>query len=345
MFFQFKRTFFAYTNFLFLSIFSLFIFSCANESGGGGNSSKNVSPKSNLLNTTQTEKPVILKAITTSSKVDGSRLFIQGRNVSIRQIWVCNHEVTQNEFASIMGYNPSKFIDNPDEGEVQGLRPVDKVTWNEAVVYCNKRSIKEGFTPCYTLDGETNPDLWGVVPIEQSGSANRTKWTTIECNFEATGYRLPTEAEWEYAARGGDLTGTQYTYAGCNQEDLQDYAWIYENSNGKTHQVKLKKPNSIGLYDMSGNVYEWCWDNFSYTNGITVTTPSEGALYGEDGSNYRKKSRSGCITNGTNGDYASANLPSPLYNCSLETSHCTFPWTNDANTKNVLGLRVVRTIN
>ena len=159
-------------------------------------------------------------------------------------------EVTQAQYRAVMGNNPSLFKDKPDSGQ----RSVEQVSWFDAVNYCNRLSELEGRKPCYTIQGE------------------QVEWPDAAC----PGYRLPTEAEWEYAARA-DQT---YQYAGS--DELDRVAWHEGNASNTTHPVAQKAPNAWFLYDLSGNVWEWVWDRYSDSYQGAETQDPRGTRNGDN---------------------------------------------------------------
>ena len=207
----------------------------------------------------------------TESWTPSSKVFVSGRKLEIASFYMSDHPVTRGEYKAVMGSDPSKAAAYDKDGKKLAgddnvkNNPVNCISWYDALVYCNTRSIKEKLTPCYTIDGKTDPKYWGTVPVSSDST-----WNAATCDFKADGYRLPTEAEWEWAARGGkDYT----TYAGSN--NIDEVAWYTVNTNDTgTRDVKTKNPNGYGLYDMSGNVWEWCWD---WDGDISSDTPSTGS--------------------------------------------------------------------
>jgi formylglycine-generating enzyme required for sulfatase activity len=202
-------------------------------------------------------------------------------------IYVSTYEVTQAEWQSVMGW---------DESYSQGTgKPVETVTWYDAVSYCNQRSARDGFTPAYTI---TDATMQGPHVTN----------ATVTWNQAANGYRLLTEAEWEYACRATSTTafcngGITNIYCSPLDSNLDQVGWYCGNASETTYDCGSKAANAWGLKDMHGNVYEWCWDWYeTYPTGPLTdpTGPPSGSdrvIRGGSWNNYALGSRSAFRSN------------------------------------------------
>lgn len=241
------------------------------------------------------------------------------------------YEVTQEFYEAVMKVNPSAVKDtNPKfakmfEGEESKYRPVDSVTFNHIMVFCNRLSKMMGLEPCYKIVFFGKEVDWENITYEEI-PYHDGEWGVVTCDYDKNGYRLPTNEEWEYAARGGyGSRSWTYSYAGVNtqkseasfserpyeEENLEKYGWFWDNITVKekafdfskkserkgygSHQVGLKKPNSLGFYDMSGNICEYAggperkeltqrgggWNSYAF--GCSVSNIEKcGIIYAED---------------------------------------------------------------
>ncbi len=195
----------------------------------------------------QTEYEIFLSSVPGMLFVQGGMFNNGSANVNLSDFYMGIYEVTQSEWFYIMGDHPSSGVGIGDNFPVYGI------SWFSVIKYCNLKSIHDGKTPCYIYDTfGTNPadwpEGWNTV------SENHLK---ITCDWQADGYRLPSEMEWLYAALGGNRTHN-YTYSGTN--NLSEAGWYQGNSGNYTHVIGGKKNNELGFKDLTGNVLEWCWD-------------------------------------------------------------------------------------
>jgi sulfatase modifying factor 1 len=212
-------------------------------------------------------------------------------NISVitEPYYMSQYQITREQFEEIMGEDPS------NEDSSSGMSdPVQMVSWYHAIAFCNKLSLLEGLTPVYKVEGV---DDWKNLAFDDIPTSSNTDWDAATCNWDANGYRLPTEMEWMWAAMGAptdgqgggiNTTGRSKAFAGSTgTNSIDDYAWHNGNSE-ETHPVGKKLPNELGLYDMSGNVNEWCWDwKADYPTG-------EESDYRGAGSGSSRVSRGGC---------------------------------------------------
>jgi formylglycine-generating enzyme required for sulfatase activity len=166
--------------------------------------------------------------------------------VTLSAFHMSAYNITQSQYQAVTGVNPSFFSGNSDAATC----PVEQVTWYDAVEFCNRLSTAAGLTPVYTITGRTPS---AGYPITNA---------TVSAIWENSGYRLPSEAQWEYACRAG--TTTTYFWSDTDAA-AENYAWYFPNSGSKTHGVGQKWANPWGLFDIVGNVWQWCWawyDNY-----------------------------------------------------------------------------------
>ncbi|MDR0624400.1 MAG: SUMF1/EgtB/PvdO family nonheme iron enzyme [Treponema sp.] len=214
-----------------------------------------------ITNTTYTFR--VIRELVPFKDVPPGKFFLEKKKTMeiTKPFRIGTYELTQGEWKRVMGY---------DRGGNEGEDfPVHRISWYEAVIFCNKLSMLEQKTPVYSMNSQTDPGVWGKAP----SSIKEPAWF-IDANWSANGYRLPTEMEWLWAAMGAanGQGGTNSTiagklaYAGSQIiKTANEAAWYRVTANNRCHQKGTKKPNQLGLYDMSGNAGEWCWDKYNNT--------------------------------------------------------------------------------
>jgi len=221
-------------------------------------------------------------------------------NISyVSAFYMSKYQVTRELFEEIMGTDPSSGS-SYSSGKTD---PVSNVNWYHAIAFCNKLSLKDGLNPVYSVSSVD----WAALTYSDIPTSSNSTWNSAIMVLDENGYRLPTEMEWMWAAMGADsdstavwtdgvnTTGYAKAFAGSNgTNSIGDYAWYSGNSSNTTHPVGKKLANELGVYDMSGNVFEWCWDG--YTSYSTGTLPN---WTGYNGSSYR------CLRGGNFYDNAS----------------------------------------
>ena len=292
----------------------------------------------------------VAKINMTESDTTGD-IFTDSRKVKLSPFVISQYEVTRGLFKSVMGetyyrkIHPSKMYGTEDEN------PINNVNWFDAIVFCNTLSIKLGLEPVYSYYFEkggagkmTNPKAWfddtynlsATVP-ESPISENADNWTNeVKIDLSANGYRLPTEAEWEFCARGGDPNAEDWLYPYSGSIDLDKVAWFNKDCTNIVGGMEIA--NRLGIFDMSGNVWEWI--NDFYADSVS----NDDSKYKEKDSDYIKDPFISSISNMhimRGGDYMSSE--EQLNNNDLNYSRCeNFP--SSRNQSLCIGFRLVRTI-
>ena len=292
------------------------------------------------VNGKEYKKTILKNVITSASGVtltkNGKGTFNSNRTITLTKYSIGAYEVTQSLFYAVMGYNPSNLNSSYSD---DNLYPVNNITWYEAIAFCNKLSALQGLTPCYSIGAISD---WANIKKSDIPTSSNSTWNAATLNQNANGYHLPTEAQYEFAARGGNPSADawSYTYAGSN--DYSDYVWcVNSKAGGTTHEVGTKTGNTLGLYDMCGNVYEWTsdWDNTWDSNKGTFTNPWCGYNTSKTSSTYVKDNSGKILLMG--GSYDRGNSYCKIH---TDDDYSKQPEGDNANNKKTWGMRICRNV-